>query len=39
MEVLLWSLYGATAVMAVPRRCRGGQGGAAAVMAVPRQSR
>ena len=34
MEVLLWSLYGATAVMAVPRRsrrCGGGNGGAAAI--------
>ena len=34
MEVVLRSLYGVTAVMAVPRRsrlCRGGNGGAAAI--------
>ena len=31
MEVLLRFLYGATAVMAVPRRCHGGHGGAAVI--------
>ena len=41
MEVLLRSLNGATAVMAVPRqswRCRGGNGGAAAIPLTLAQS-